>query len=630
MQSTLVLSGGGAKGDFEVGVLQYMYENGYVANAICSTSVGSVNGVQLAHGHDGATQKAAFDTLKSIWENQLTSNSDMYSEAPWLANVSPRTRAAVVDLFSGKVDLSRPLSDFVLFPPYLIGQVIAAGIDLTEALDGMKTAKSVFTLDPTAKKVNQNLNAATVAHSGVELRLVAVSLDSGRIRYITQNGLVTETDNTPVPSPGLTSCTAERAAYNAAVQALAGAGSRMQKARTVEDRREAMAEVRQAGAQVEKARQKLRQCEAAAPGGPNPLVVSVADGVIASASIPCVFPPVQLGAESYVDGGVRWVLPLKAALAFNFDLIVAVNASPPGVWPAAVYFANANMLDIAERTVMDILLWEVQERHLEAVKLEALQQKKRVWVVTPRVNVHDTLTIDPGLIDINIGYGYMRAADVLSGDVKSGFPFAPHPFSLPQPVNVPGGHPAPPAPGVGGTWVDEAPNQPAADLADAITMCRRRCWDLEHGAFGVDAGEGPFSKSPLVGIPQETAYDEVRLLKTFIGILIDARRSVKGALPPDANDWPDKWGRHQWSTVDPRVGNTPWDKFDNGIATRTAAVRQTALYVRLSSSQDVYLLDPSKHKVSTAALAKLSPSVSVIPDEVSSILDALPAGNDIV
>src|SRR5262249_604478 len=351
-------------------------------------------------------------------------------------------------------------------------------------------------------------------------------------------------------------------------------------------------------------------------------------------SIPCVFPPVMLGAEEYVDGGVRWVLPLKAALGFDSELIIAVNASPPGVGPAAVYFANASLLDIAERSVTAILLWEVQERHLEVAKLEALQQKKRVWVVTPRISVHDTLSIDPGLIDINIGYGYMRAADTLSGDVKSGFPFAafarPGPIGRPTVPVIPHGS----SEAVAGTWVDEAPNRQAADLADAITLCRRHCWEIEHTAFGAVPGELPFSKAPSRGVPDPNALDEVRLLKTLLGILLDGRRSVGGALPADAAGWADMWERHQWAPTDvPGVGDTPWKAFDSRAGIRPAAVRLRALLVRLSNKPDVYLLDPTKHKVSPAALPRVAPggmaAVSVIPDEVSSVLDALPAGSDI-
>ena len=43
--------------------------------------------------------------------------------------------------------------------------------------------------------------------------------------------------------------------------------------------------------------------------------VRVQDAVLASASIPVMYPPTELGGEYYVDGGVREILPL--ALAFN-------------------------------------------------------------------------------------------------------------------------------------------------------------------------------------------------------------------------------------------------------------------------------------------------------------------------
>lgn len=60
MSDALVLSGGGSRGDFEVGALQYLYEGGYFASTVCTTSVGSVNGVQLARGGDSVTQRPPF------------------------------------------------------------------------------------------------------------------------------------------------------------------------------------------------------------------------------------------------------------------------------------------------------------------------------------------------------------------------------------------------------------------------------------------------------------------------------------------------------------------------------------------------------------------------------------------
>jgi NTE family protein len=636
MANTLVLSGGGAKGDFEVGALQYLYENGYSANAICSTSVGSVNASQLAQGGDPTSQRAAFDTLKAIWQTELTFNSDMYIEAPWLARVTPRTREAVTDLYSGRIDIPSLMSEVIFFPPYLIGQVVAVGINLGDAIDGLKTAQSVFTLDPIRAKLRARLNAGALANSGVELRLVTVSLDSGKVRYVTQDGHVLETDNSPVPGDDVIACAAERAAYNDAMDMRFDAITALHES-TPSDRSKALGEVKRATEAVTKARAALSRCMATAPasnqrGG---LVVDVTDGVIASSSIPCVFPPVTLGNESYVDGGIRWVLPLKSALDFASDTIVAINTSLAGIPPAASPFSNANLLDIAERAVLGILMWEAQERHEEVVRLEAMQRGKHVWMITPRLDVHDSLTIDPGLIDINISYGYMIAADVLQT-----FPFAASRV-LPIPgrgmglgiQNVPLAQVPPPL-SPAGTWVDEAANPQLAGLADAIAMCRRRCWEVEHTAFGTTPGEMPFSGRSVFGIPDPSALDDVRLLKTLIGLLVDARRLSSGRLPSDAAGWADTWERHQWVPADvPGVGNTPWGSFDSRMGTRTEANRPNILFVKTSDKPQVYLLNPTKHLVLSAAIPGPNSlglaAVKVIPDEVRQILEAIPTGADI-
>jgi len=52
---------------------------------------------------------------------------------------------------------------------------------------------------------------------------------------------------------------------------------------------------------------------------------------------PCAFPPVDILGEMYVDGGIRWQLPLQTALDFDPDLVVAVNTSLAGVQPAGTF-----------------------------------------------------------------------------------------------------------------------------------------------------------------------------------------------------------------------------------------------------------------------------------------------------
>src|SRR5690242_8965466 len=50
--TAIVLSGGGTKGDFEVGAVRCLYEQGIFPKILGGTSVGSVNALKLAEGED--------------------------------------------------------------------------------------------------------------------------------------------------------------------------------------------------------------------------------------------------------------------------------------------------------------------------------------------------------------------------------------------------------------------------------------------------------------------------------------------------------------------------------------------------------------------------------------------------
>lgn len=137
--------------------------------------------------------------------------------------------------------------------------------------------------------------------------------------------------------------------------------------------------------------------------------VSIKDAVLASASIPVVFPPTPLGGDVYVDGGVREILPLS--LAFNqlgAGHIFAVVASAPGVdeWGDA---ADRGLLEIARRVSADIGPDEILRKEIDPPR----GWGRRVTVIVPEIDVHDALTVDPYLIGASIDYGFMRAADVL-------------------------------------------------------------------------------------------------------------------------------------------------------------------------------------------------------------------------
>jgi hypothetical protein len=62
----LVLSGGGAKGAFEVGAIRELYARGYHPDLICGVSVGALNTIKLAEGKaDSATE------LEHLWREHV-------------------------------------------------------------------------------------------------------------------------------------------------------------------------------------------------------------------------------------------------------------------------------------------------------------------------------------------------------------------------------------------------------------------------------------------------------------------------------------------------------------------------------------------------------------------------------
>ncbi|HEY7440399.1 MAG TPA: patatin-like phospholipase family protein [Acidimicrobiia bacterium] len=145
--------------------------------------------------------------------------------------------------------------------------------------------------------------------------------------------------------------------------------------------------------------------------------VRLQDAILASASIPVIFPPTELGGNHYVDGGVREILPLE--LAFNrldASHIFAVVASAPGVEPMPDA-GDRGLFDLARRVSADIAPDETLRKEMQPPR----GWGRRVSLVVPEFDVHDALTIDASLIAASLDYGYMRAADVLLdlGDEQS-------------------------------------------------------------------------------------------------------------------------------------------------------------------------------------------------------------------
>jgi len=131
MKTALVLSGGGAKGAFQVGALDYLIkEKGINFEIICGVSVGALNAAMVAQGD--------FDLLRKIWL-EIKSEKDIFRQR-----------------FFG-------------------------------ILSGLFGVESVYTNRPLWKKIDQCVDPEKIRNSGKEFRVGTVSLQTGEYISVNQN-----------------------------------------------------------------------------------------------------------------------------------------------------------------------------------------------------------------------------------------------------------------------------------------------------------------------------------------------------------------------------------------------------------------------------------------------------------
>lgn len=327
-----VLGAGGTRGDFQVGVLQFLYSRGIRPDIICGTSIGAINGLVLAEG--------GIEKLVALWKS-FRKIDDMYTEEPWLRALKPITgqlyRMTAADAIS---TMAGRMVKYMLFPPVLFFDAVNFWTGLTEVMSapgGYGQLNSFFNFSPIEAKLRSRLDPGNVGRSGIKLRITMVGLESGEVRYITESGHFSDGTDT--------------------------------------------------GRQVD-----------------------LIDAVLASSSIPGLFPPVKLYSENYVDGGVREMLPVEAAVSLGATEVYAVNCSEAGVGTSQS-FDNSNMIDITLRATMDIALDEIQRKNAYPPRGWGVDFK----LIQPTLRTHDILAVEPGMILISMAYGYMRAFDVVEG-----------------------------------------------------------------------------------------------------------------------------------------------------------------------------------------------------------------------
>lgn len=418
----LAISGGGSLGSFEAGALRFLYDHVRIEpRAITGNSAGALNAAKLAHGDADGVR--AIDEVERIWRS-MRLNRDMWEPEPWLEKImaSAQWAAAIRAQPNGSGQSAgamrvavRVLNSFVRRPEATDGTIDAVR-------DALK-AQSLLSLQPVADLIAAELSMERVAASGIELRVGAVALESGELRYVAQDGRLHDRRGTPLPLP------------------------------------------------------------------PVPL----ADGILASASIPVAFPPVLLGDEHYVDGGAREILPLQVLVeSLEVERAIAISAGTPAIEPTGS-FADRGLFDIMRRVASEIAPNETLRKELSPPG----GWHDHVRLIIPEIEVHDTMTIDPALIAISFDYGWMHAADVLLG-------------------------------------LDPVAKRLTEEIAETRIALRRL-----DGPLPLLLGRDLAEEAPTTGITESGWVDGVDTLTSRLREQVSVRRDLGGPLPASLVAWID-------------------------------------------------------------------------------------------
>jgi predicted acylesterase/phospholipase RssA len=216
--------------------------------------------------------------------------------------------------------------------------------------------------------------------------------------------------------------------------------------------------------------------------------VDVIEGVLASSSVPMVFPPRPMADDVYVDGGVLQNIPVEAAVRLGAERIVAVLAVPLVQQPDRRDFTKLNLMEVFLRTVGSITFGDRQATNLRY----PLPPGASLTVIDPVIDVVGPFEVAPGLMLLDMDYGWLRAADVLvplTGDVRA----------------------------------------EAAAATDALVTARVRCWHLEESVWR--SGRADWRKKA-----------GIRDLKVAVKEAVIEREKLGLPTPPDAERW---WGDYE-------------------------------------------------------------------------------------
>lgn len=397
----LVISGGGARSSFEVGALRYLYDRERIEpSVITGTSAGSILAAVLAQSADHEGQRRALGELERIWL-EMQQSSDMFTELAWFTRLREhmptwRKVLALRQRNANRVSLRTSLTAVLQVPIQAVERFAAerqaepsGNGDGGAGIAGSSTA-AVAPHRRWGAAPERSVSWAPVNAIETMTTLWEAGRASTDLEAILRGAQEERSAYRPGPivdrllEPGVFS--PERTATSGVTLRIAVVGLESGELHYVTE----------TGQLHDRLDRPLE----------NGVEVDLVQAIHASCAIPAVFPPVRLGEEHYVDGGVRENLPVEVAIEhLGVTRCYAVVASPRGV-PRGGSFAHKDMLEIMMRTASGIMSDELQQDEVDrAVAAGAL-------VIQPELDIHDLVTIDPGLVSIAMDYGFLRAGDV--------------------------------------------------------------------------------------------------------------------------------------------------------------------------------------------------------------------------
>lgn len=474
-RAAFVLAGGGTKGAFEAGAILYLVEEeGIVPEVLTAASAGSVCAVVLAQAR---THEEMITRARELRQDllALTHQELVFGKQPWLAAlegtmfgraiermVVERTRPPVPGAERASAPTSRPARRRWLDVAAEIARSLPHLRRARRALPGR--TGSVLTLDPLAAALaasGATARAGTPGATGpggdpasaIGLAGAHADLLRGGEPGAPVGAGIAPIDRALVARPGLELRMAVVALGAGALRYVTGDG-------------------------------RIVAADAVTPvPGPAGGPVDLIDGVIASSSVPMIFPPRAMAGDAYVDGGVASNVPVEAAARLGATRIFAVLAVPLELPPDGTDYTRVPAPAVFLRAAGAVSFAERQRANLRP----PLPPGTSVTVIDPTVDVVGPFEVSQGLMLLDMDYGWMRAADVLAD-------------------------------------VDERTRRVAAAATDRVVTARTQAWHREEQIWAAGWASGV----------DRSALDE---LKRQVRDAVYERKGLGLPTPPDAERW---------------------------------------------------------------------------------------------